>query len=115
MIQHFLKEHRMRMDPSDTKSPILFSSDGRAELTRAPVCDECLYLYSRTWLRAHKICQESPCTYSKPKFCALKINVLMLGIYLHLYTYPPKVFANYNHYMEFIYEKDSLILNHDIK
>ncbi|KRY11690.1 hypothetical protein T12_7379 [Trichinella patagoniensis] len=59
------------MDPSDTKSPILFSlllmrcirkmrlryivemgvefsfqkessSDGRAELTRAPVCDECL-------------------------------------------------------------------------
>ncbi|KRZ52198.1 hypothetical protein T02_807 [Trichinella nativa] len=43
------------------------------------------------------------------------INVLMLGIYLHLYTYPPKVFANYNHYMEFIYEKDSLILNHDIK
>ncbi|KRZ52208.1 hypothetical protein T02_1617 [Trichinella nativa] len=42
MIQHFLKEHKMRMDPSDTKSPILFSSDGRAELTRAPVCDECL-------------------------------------------------------------------------
>ncbi|KRY32413.1 hypothetical protein T01_6169 [Trichinella spiralis] len=57
MIQHFLKEYKMRMDSSDTKSPILLevsflldvslracfsSSDGRAELTRAPVCDECL-------------------------------------------------------------------------